>query len=160
MNLKRSIVGGMSAVAIACAGLSAPAIAAPSEAPPESPIGVIGIPAAVPNSPVERISNWQDLQFGLFMHWGVYSMFEGSFKGKQQSIGYPEQIKAWMKISDEDYLAEAKKMTAEKWDAGAVCQKAKDTGMKYVMITTKHHDGFAMWDTKTTDANADRKSVV
>lgn len=149
----------MSAVAIACAGLSAPAIAAPSEAPPESPTGVIGIPAAVPNSPVERISNWQDLQFGLFMHWGVYSMFEGSFKGKQQSIGYPEQIKAWMKISDEDYLAEAKKMTAEKWDAGAVCQKAKDTGMKYVMITTKHHDGFAMWDTKTTDFNVVKQTA-
>lgn len=159
MNLKKSIVGGLSAAAIACAGLVSPAVAVPAAAPPDSSAPVIGVPAAVPNSPVKKISDWQDLQFGLFMHWGVYSMFEGSFKGQQQQIGYPEQIKAWMKISDEDYLAEAAKMKAEKWDAGAVCQKAKDTGMKYVMITTKHHDGFAMWDTKTTDYNVVKKTA-
>lgn len=159
MNLKKSIVGGLSAAAIACAGLVSPAVAVPAAAPPDSSAPVIGVPAAVPNSPVKKISDWQDLQFGLFMHWGVYSMFEGSFKGEVQTIGYPEQIKAWKKISDEDYLAEAKKMKAEKWDAGAVCQKAKDTGMKYVMITTKHHDGFAMWDTKTTDFNVVKKTA-
>ncbi len=158
MNLKKSIVGGLSAAAIACAGLVSPALAAPPEAPPDSG-SVIGVPAAVPNSPVKKISDWQDLQFGLFMHWGVYSMFEGVYKGTPQLSGYPEQIKAWMNIPDSEYLAEAAKMKAEKWDAGAVCQKAKDTGMKYVMITTKHHDGFAMWDTKTTDFNVVKKTA-
>lgn len=95
----------------------APAAVAQPSAGSSDPAGaqaITGVPAAVPNSPVEKISAWQDLQFGLFMHWGAYSMFEGSFKGKKQSIGYPEQIKAWMKISDEDYLAEAAKMTADK----------------------------------------------
>ncbi|WP_233558310.1 alpha-L-fucosidase [Tessaracoccus sp. OH4464_COT-324] len=120
---------------------------------------VKGVPAVVPHSDSERIANWQKLQFGLFMHWGVYSMFAGSYNGTPQGIGYPEQIKAWMKIPDDVYLQEAAKMTAEKWDAGHVCRTAKNAGMNYVMITTKHHDGFAMWDTKTTDYNVVKKTA-
>ncbi|WP_269747779.1 alpha-L-fucosidase [Agromyces laixinhei] len=114
---------------------------------------VTGSPAVVPYSSEERIADWQRLQFGLFMHWGVYSMFEGIYDGQVQTTGYPEQIKAWMEIPDEAYLAEAAEMTADQWDAAEICQTAKDTGMKYVKITTKHHDGFAMWDTDTTDFN-------
>src|SRR5699024_969468 len=96
---------------------------------------VTGVSASVPYSADERIAAWQELQFGLFLHWGVYSMFEGRYNGEDQGIGYPEQIKAWMDIPDEDYLAEAAQMSAEEWDADQVCQTAADLGMKYVKIT-------------------------
>lgn len=121
--------------------------------------GITGISAVVPRSENERIANWQRLQFGLFVHWGVYSMFAGSYDGKAQGIGYPEQIKAWMNIPDDVYLGEAAKMTADNWDAAEVCSIAKKAGMNYVMITTKHHDDFAMWDTKTTDYNMVKKTA-
>ncbi|WP_194165082.1 alpha-L-fucosidase [Pseudactinotalea sp. HY160] len=147
----------MFASVAATAGLVLGGIALPAQAsiPTDdlNPGEVTGVPASVPYSDEERVADWQELQFGLFLHWGVYSMFEGIYEGEVQTIGYPEQIKAWMDIPDEAYLAEAAQMTAENWDADAVCQTAADLGMKYVKITTKHHDGFAMWDTETTDYN-------
>lgn len=147
----------MFASAAAAAGLVLSGVALPAQAaiPTDqlTPTEVTGVPAAVPYSDEERVADWQELQFGLFLHWGVYSMFEGVYNGEVQRTGYPEQIKAWMDIPDEDYLAEAAEMTAENWDPDHVCQTAKDLGMKYVKITTKHHDGFAMWDTDTTDFN-------
>lgn len=119
---------------------------------------IAGVSAVVPRSSNPAVAAWQDLQFGLFMHWGIYSGFAGTYNGVVQRTGYPEQIKAWMNIPDSDYLAMAAQMTAEKWDAGQICQAAKDAGMKYVKITTKHHDGFAMWDTATTDYNVVKKT--
>ncbi|WP_083940784.1 alpha-L-fucosidase [Schaalia vaccimaxillae] len=158
MTLRRNLLGVAAALALTMSSI-VPAAADP--APPTSPDSetITGVSAVVPKSAVQKISDWQDLQFGLFMHWGVYSMYEGRYEGKVQRIGYPEQIKAWMNISDEAYLADAAKMTAEKWDAAQVCRTAKEAGMKYVMITTKHHDGFAMWDTKTTDFNIVKKTA-
>lgn len=112
-----------------------------------------GVDATVAFSPTPRLANWQRLQFGLFLHWGVYSLFEGSYQGVAQTIGYPEQIKAWMNISDTDYLDAAHRWEAHEWDAAKICDIAQKAGMSYVMITTKHHDGFCMWDTATTDFN-------
>ncbi|WP_051259440.1 alpha-L-fucosidase [Schaalia suimastitidis] len=129
-----------------------PALADPPSAPTTDET-VTGIPAVVPRSDDPRIAAWQDLQFGLFMHWGVYSLYEGRYNGRDQVRGYPEQIKAWMRIPRDRYLRDAAAMQASQWDAAQVCASAKAAGMKYVMITSKHHDGFAMWDTKTTDYN-------
>ncbi|WP_165214673.1 alpha-L-fucosidase [Schaalia sp. ZJ1691] len=148
------VLGGLSLV---FTGLLSPVSHAATPTDNDGPIQ--GVSAVVPYSTDTRIANWQKLQFGLFMHWGVYSTFAGSYKGATQTIGYPEQIKAWMKIPREEYLAEAAKMKADKWDAAQVCKTAKDAGMKYVMLTTKHHDGFAMWDTKTTDYNVVKQTA-
>ncbi|MBF0940911.1 MAG: alpha-L-fucosidase, partial [Schaalia georgiae] len=160
MKLTRTLVGVSVAAALSLTGLGHAALADP---PPATDSGTqsaataagtaTGIPLAVPLSATQKVADWQSLQFGLFMHWGVYSTYEGMYQGRPQRMGYPEQIKAWEKIPDSDYKAQAATMTADKWDAANVCQTAKNTGMKYVMITTKHHDGFAMWDTKTTDYN-------
>ncbi|WP_051259426.1 alpha-L-fucosidase [Schaalia suimastitidis] len=147
---RNRFIAAVAGAALAASGIigAGTAVAAPPTTPNVGDI--VGVPAEVPNSPNPKIAAWQDLQFGLFMHWGVYSMFEGRYKGEAQVTGYPEQIKAWKNIPKDEYLAEARKMTAQRWDAGHICRTAKAAGMKYVMITTKHHDGFAMWDTATT----------
>ena len=137
------------------------AVAEPSaDLAPANPSPVVGVDAAVPYTESERAQNWEKLKFGMFIHWGVYSNFGGYYKGQRQPLGYPEQIKAWSKISDEDYLAEAAQMNAPEFDAHEWCQNAKDAGMKYLVITSKHHDGFAMWDTNTTDYNVVDKTDI
>ncbi|WP_165867078.1 alpha-L-fucosidase [Schaalia canis] len=132
---------------------SAPALASPAPTPPVPALPIRGVDGIVPLNSDPRIAAWQRLQFGLFVHWGVYSVYEGSYKGVAQGIGYPEQIKAWMQIPDEEYLHAAHEWQATEWDPAALCAAAKNAGMTYVMITTKHHDGFCMWDTSTTDFN-------
>src|SRR5699024_10626943 len=66
---------------------------------------------------------------------------------------YSEQIQMWAKIPESTYLEEAKKLSTKNFDAKVICQLAKDAGMQYIVITSKHHDGFAMYDTNTTDYN-------
>lgn len=122
-----------------------------TNAPLVSAYPVDGVPAQVPLSVNKKVAQWQGLQFGMFLHWGVYSMYQGFYNGQEQKIGYPEQIKAWMNIPDSDYLDMASQMTAGEWDADEWCLRAKNAGMTYLLITTKHHDGFCMWDTATTD---------
>lgn len=127
---------------------------------PSAPaLAIRGVDGIVPLNSDPRIAAWQRLQFGLFVHWGVYSLYEGSYKGVPQGIGYPEQIKAWMQIPDEEYLHAAQGWQATEWDPSALCAAAKNAGMTYVMITTKHHDGFCMWDTSTTDFNVVAQSA-
>ncbi|MGC9806608.1 alpha-L-fucosidase [Schaalia odontolytica] len=128
------------------------------------------IPAAVPASAEDKVAQWQDMKYAMFIHWGVYSSYAGWYKGQKQEVGYPEQIKAWghqqtwdsriplQGIPREEYLATAQTFEAPNFDATAWCQQAKDTGMKMLLITSKHHDGFAMWDTVTTDYNFTKQS--
>jgi len=128
------------------------------------------IPAAVPASSEAKVAQWQDMKYAMFIHWGVYSSYAGWYKGQKQEVGYPEQIKAWghqqtwdqriplQDIPREEYLATAQTFEAPNFDATAWCQQAKDTGMKMLLITSKHHDGFAMWDTATTDYNFTKQS--
>ena len=128
------------------------------------------IPAAVAASAEDKVAQWQDMKYAMFIHWGVYSSYAGWYKGQKQEVGYPEQIKAWghqqtwdsriplQGIPREEYLATAQTFEAPNFDATAWCQQAKDTGMKMLLITSKHHDGFAMWDTATTDYNFTKQS--
>ena len=128
------------------------------------------IPAAVAASDQTKVAQWQDMKYAMFIHWGVYSSYAGWYKGQKQEVGYPEQIKAWghqqtwdqriplQDIPREEYLATAQTFEAPNFDATAWCQQAKDTGMKMLLITSKHHDGFAMWDTATTDYNFTKQS--
>ncbi|WP_291453457.1 alpha-L-fucosidase, partial [Actinomyces sp. ICM47] len=128
------------------------------------------IPAAVAASSEAKVAEWQDMKYAMFIHWGVYSSYAGWYKGQKQEVGYPEQIKAWghqqtwdqriplQGIPREEYLATAQTFEAPNFDATAWCQQAKDTGIKMLLITSKHHDGFAMWDTATTDYNFTKQS--
>lgn len=117
-----------------------------------------GIPGIVERSSNEKIAEWQKLEYGMFIHWGIYSEIGGVWNGEPVTKGYNEQIQMWANISEEDYLKVAERFTAEEFDAKEICQLAKDAGMKYIVFTTKHHDGFSMFDTKTSDYNIVKKT--
>ncbi|MCP5535508.1 MAG: alpha-L-fucosidase [Akkermansiaceae bacterium] len=95
--------------------------------------------------------NWyKQSRFGMFIHWGVYSEAAGSWKGTPIEKGQGPKVAEWImyafKISREEYRAYARNFNPDKSFASIIAKLAKDTGMKYVVITAKHHDGFALFD--------------
>jgi alpha-L-fucosidase len=72
------------------------------------------------------------------------------WQGKPVTSGYSEQIQMWANISEPEYLAVANRFQPDRFDPKAICSLAKQAGMRYVIITSKHHDGFSMFDTATT----------
>lgn len=112
-----------------------------------------GIPGIIKQNTDERVQKWQRLQYGMFIHWGLYSEIGGVWNGEPVTKGYNEQIQMWANISDSDYLDIAKSFSADKFDPKEICSLAKEAGMKYIVITSKHHDGFSMFKTDTTDYN-------
>jgi alpha-L-fucosidase len=101
----------------------------------------------------ERLAWWRDARFGMFIHWGVYSGLGNQFHGKQGG-GYAEHIQRILKIPIPVYRKEvAGNFDPTNFNADTWVQLAKNAGMKYIVITAKHHDGFAMWPTKVNDYN-------
>ncbi len=122
-----------------------------------STILLILISISAPAEAADRsaaVSSWQDMKFGMFIHWGLYSAAGGVWKGEKVEIGYSEQIMAWAHASREEYAELATEFTAEKWDPDAVCELAKAAGMRYIVLTSKHHDGFCLFKTSTTGFNS------
>ncbi|MBO5762713.1 MAG: alpha-L-fucosidase, partial [Lentisphaeria bacterium] len=95
--------------------------------------------------------NWfQEARFGLFIHWGIYSVPAGVWKGREiPRLG--EQIFRFAQIPAAEYETIAGNFNPEKFDADLWMKMAADAGMKYVVFTAKHHDGFAMFDTDASD---------
>nr|WP_052477791.1 alpha-L-fucosidase [Kibdelosporangium sp. MJ126-NF4]CEL14037.1 Alpha-L-fucosidase [Kibdelosporangium sp. MJ126-NF4]CTQ88403.1 Alpha-L-fucosidase (EC 3.2.1.51) [Kibdelosporangium sp. MJ126-NF4] len=125
--------------------------ALPGTAVAERGPGVRGVPGTVELSSDAKMAAWQRLQFGLFIHWGVYSELGGVWQGKPVTKGYSEQIQMWANIPEADYRKVANGLRPDRFDPAAICSLAKQAGMRYVVITSKHHDGFSMFDTATTD---------
>ncbi|MEI6913628.1 MAG: alpha-L-fucosidase [Armatimonadota bacterium] len=99
-----------------------------------------------------RMKWWHDARFGMFIHWGVYSVPAGRWNGKEvQTIG--EWIMNAAKIPVKDYQALTAQFNPTNYNADAWVRLAKDAGMKYIIITSKHHDGFAMFRSKTSSFN-------
>jgi alpha-L-fucosidase len=98
-----------------------------------------------------RMAWWREAKFGLFIHWGVYSVPAGYYHDK--SVGGGEWIMNRAKIPMAEYQAFAKQFNPVKFNADQWVKMAKDAGMKYIVITSKHHDGFAMFDSKASDWN-------
>ncbi len=94
----------------------------------------------------EKAKLFADGNFGMFIHWGMYSHLGGKWKGKTY-YGISEWImnKNMAGIPPEEYMPVAKEFNPVDFDAKAIAQLAKDAGMKYIIITSKHHDGFAMF---------------
>jgi len=99
-----------------------------------------------------RMAWWREAKFGLFIHWGVYSVPAGFYHG-QPVKGIGEWIMNRGKIPMAEYQAFAKEFNPVKFDADAWVKMAKDAGMKYIVITSKHHDGFAMFCSKASPWN-------
>jgi alpha-L-fucosidase len=104
-----------------------------------------------------RMAWWRASRFGMFIHWGVYSVPAGTYKGEQIK-GIGEWIMNRGKIPVAEYRAFAKEFNPVKFNADEWVRTARDAGMKYIVITSKHHDGFAMFDSKASDWNIVRGS--
>ncbi|MEQ8556528.1 MAG: alpha-L-fucosidase [Cyclobacteriaceae bacterium] len=102
----------------------------------------------------ERAALFDDGNYAMFIHWGLYSNIGNKWKGKTY-YGISEWIMNPRRagIPADEYMAEAKNFNPVNFDAMAIAQLAKDAGMKYIVITSKHHDGFAMYDSKVNDFN-------
>jgi alpha-L-fucosidase len=98
-----------------------------------------------------RMKWWHDARFGMFIHWGVYSVPAGKYNGVEVPGNNGEWIMSNARIPVKEYEAFAREFNPVKFDAAEWVRIAKDAGMKYIVITSKHHDGFAMWDSKVSD---------
>lgn len=95
---------------------------------------------------------FKEAKFGLFIHWGLYALLAGEYKGKRTEH-IAEWIMNYLDIPAEEYEKLAKQFNPVDFDADAIVSKAKDWGMKYIVFTSKHHEGFAMYDSKCSDYN-------
>ena len=100
----------------------------------------------------ERMKWFREAKFGLFIHWGLYSIPAGEWKGKAIP-GIGEWIMNHAQIPVTEYEQLAKQFNPVKFDAEAWVQMAEDAGMKYIVITSKHHDGFAMYHSLVSKYN-------
>jgi alpha-L-fucosidase len=96
---------------------------------------------------------WREARFGMFIHWGVYAQWAGVYHGHQQAHGGAEWIMNRCKIPVAEYQQRAKEFNPVKYDPDLWVRMAKEAGMKYIIITSKHHDGFALFDTKASKWN-------
>jgi alpha-L-fucosidase len=111
-------------------------------------------PAAEPRRPsAGTVRAWQDRKFGMFIHFGIYSVLGGVWKGQPVTRGYSEQIQAQGNLPQEEYEQVARQFNPVKWDPDAVARLARAAGMKFIVITAKHHDGFNMFHTRQTSYN-------
>src|SRR5439155_3346981 len=101
----------------------------------------------------QRLAWWREAKFGCFIHWGVYADLAGEYKGKKGG-SYSEHIMRQLTIPREEYLREvAGNFDPEKFDADGWVKLIKGAGMRYLVITAKHHDGFAMYPSQVSKWN-------
>lgn len=104
---------------------------------------------------------FKEAKFGMFIHWGLYSILAGTYDGHtlpdesfpQGKSWYAEWIQARLEVPDQEYQALASKFNPVNFNAEEWIVEAKNAGMRYFVITSKHHDGFALWDSDVSDFN-------
>ena len=127
-----------------------------------SPQPVVGVePASQPAAQArvdpakeKRLEWFREAKYGLFIHWGLYALPAGEWNGKR-SPGLGEWVMLRSAVPVAEYEKLAARFNPVKFDADAWVRLAKDAGMKYIVITSKHHDGFAMFK-----SNASRYNIV
>jgi len=106
--------------------------------------------SAISNQNDLKMQWWKDAKFGMFIHWGIYSVPSGIWDDKTT---YGEWIMHSAKIPRAEYAALAEKFNPTMFNAEDWVKLAKDAGQKYIIITSKHHDGFAMFGSKASEYN-------
>jgi alpha-L-fucosidase len=98
----------------------------------------------------KRMAWFTDAKYGMFIHFGLYSHLGGFYNGEQQE-GYAEWIQSKANIRGEEYQKLLNVWNPAKFDANKIARLAKKAGMKYLVVTTKHHEGFCLWDSEFTN---------
>ncbi len=102
--------------------------------------------------PNENLAAFHEARFGMFIHWGLYSLLGGRWKG--QSMDYiGEWIQSRYRIPAAEYAALAQRFNPTEFDADEWARAAADAGMTYVVLTTKHHEGFSLFASRASDFN-------
>ncbi len=100
-----------------------------------------------------HLQQWQDNKFSMFIHFGAYSELGGVWRGQNVTVGYSEQIQSHGHIFSDEYEKVTERFNPSKWNADSIASLAKRAGMRSIVITSKHHDGFCMFKTETTRFN-------
>ncbi len=103
-----------------------------------------------PDDFAQRMKWFTDAKYGMFIHFGLYSQLGGIYEGNDEGK-YAEWIQANQQIPKSDYIKLIQTWSPEKFNANKIVKLAKKAGMKYLVITTKHHEGFCLWDSKYTE---------
>ena len=101
----------------------------------------------------EVLRQWESRKYSMFIHWGIYSELGGVWNGQQISRGLSEQIQAHAGIYSDTYARVAQSFNPVKWNPDSVVLLAKRAGMRSIVFTSKHHDGFCMFHSQHTDYN-------
>lgn len=96
---------------------------------------------------------WLDQKFSMFIHFGLYSVYGGVYDGKPVTRGYSEQIQSFAGIFSDWYGNTARRFNPVKWNPDSIVDLAKKAGMRSIVFTSKHHDGFCMYHSKHTGFN-------
>ncbi len=109
-------------------------------------------------SKASTVAWFKDAKFGMFIHWGLYAIPGGIWKGKKmEEMGRGPHIAEWVQyvaqIPRGEYAQLAQEFNPVKYDANAIVELAKQAGMKYIVITSKHHDGFALYKSEVSKFN-------
>jgi len=119
----------------------------------DSALAVQANPRANLNSGADRMAWWREARFGMFVHWGMYAILAGRWGGRTD---YGEWIRNNARIPIDEYDTLRARWKPELFDADALARLARRAGMKYLVITTKHHDGFALWPSRQGAFNVSR----
>ena len=106
------------------------------------------------NASSDAFEKWQNDKYSMFIHFGLYSHLGGVWEGEPVRSGYSEQIQSFAGIFGDWYAETADVFDPTAFDAREIVALAQRAGMRSVVFTTKHHDGFCMFDTETTDYNS------
>ena len=108
---------------------------------------------AISSAQTKPTQKWLDQKFSMFIHFGLYSEYGGVYDGEPVKRGYSEQIQSFAGIFSDWYAATAYEFNPTEWNADSVVSLAKDAGMRSIVLTSKHHDGFCMYHSRYTPFN-------